>query len=191
MNTIDKIYEEIESMKEKQLTNYIINYYKNNKHSQLTIETLLFIAYDLKKYTIPEDKNVKIEKRRYQYKFRDELIKKYSHCIVTGKSHKICEASHIIPYKENLNKRYDINNGLLLCSELHKMLDEYLISIDADGKLILSNEVLSDAGFANYKEYHLKKLNLNKEVLINLGEHYKKFCEIYKISAKFRINKNC
>ena len=112
----------MEAMNEKQITNYILNFHKNN-NSLITIETLLFVAYDLKKYTMPENEKIEIEKRRYQYKFRNQLIKKYNNCIITGKSHKICEASHIISYKENINKRYDINNGLLLCSELHKMFD--------------------------------------------------------------------
>ena len=180
MNIIDNVYITMEAMNEKQITNYILNFHKNN-NSLITIETLLFVAYDLKKYTMPENEKIEIEKRRYQYKFRNQLIKKYNNCIITGKSHKICEASHIISYKENINKRYDINNGLLLCSELHKMFDAYMVTIDSNGQLIISSSVLLDDGFSNYKEYHLKQLNLNKEVLINLKEHYDEFCKINNI----------
>ena len=77
MNIIDNVYITMEAMNEKQITNYILNFHKNN-NSLITIETLLFVAYDLKKYTMPENEKIEIEKRRYQYKFRNQLIKKYN-----------------------------------------------------------------------------------------------------------------
>ena len=52
MNIIDNVYITMEAMNEKQITNYILNFHKNN-NSLITIETLLFVAYDLKKYTMP------------------------------------------------------------------------------------------------------------------------------------------
>ncbi len=63
-----------------------------------------------------------------QHKFRDELIKRYGVCQITGTSAKYCDAVHIIPYKKHQN--FDVNNGLLLRSDLHRAFDLGHLLID-------------------------------------------------------------
>ena len=60
--------------------------------------------------------------------YRNAIIKRYNRCIVSNMDNEICEASHIIPFAES--KSFDINNGLLLNSILHKLFDKYYWSIN-------------------------------------------------------------
>jgi hypothetical protein len=174
----DNIYEKIKKMNSKEITNYILTYHHvQDDNDTVNIETLLFIAYDIHKYVLPADIKNEIVNRKYQRTFRNELIKKYESCIITKKPNIICEAVHIIPYSVNLDKRYDIYNGLLLCSELHIMFDKYLFSINSNNQIIFSNDILDDERFNIYCKYHKKKLNLDKKVLINLQEHYNTFLQ--------------
>ncbi len=139
---LDKIYNEL-----------IIKY---NKHD------VDFILYNEKKYIYEEKKE--INDRRYQDKFRKELIKKYGKCIITGKNAEICEAAHIIPYSEHVN--YDINNGLLLCRELHTLYDRNKFIIDPEKQIIIFNdEILNDESYNEYNKYNNTKINLNKKTL--------------------------
>ena len=123
MNNFDNIYNDMKDLDNKSLKKYILNY--DLEKNKTTLETLLFIAYDLHKFELSNDKLEEKIKRQHQNKFRNDLIKRYKSCIVTGKHASICEASHIIPFVECTNEqKYDINNGLLLCSELHKLFDK-------------------------------------------------------------------
>ena len=126
---------------------------------------------------IPEDKLQEITKRTFQTKFRKNLIKKYGSCIITKKHESICQASHIIPYSESEeNKRYDTNNGLLLCAELHILFDNNKWTVNPDGKVIMSDHIMkSDSGFEEYKKYNGMQLNLDKLTMENLMIRYGEF----------------
>lgn len=76
--------------------------------------------------------------RRYQTAFRQALLSKRPNCCaITGTSElSVLEAAHIIPYAERFADRDKPENGLLLRSDIHKLFDTYLISINPDTKNI-------------------------------------------------------
>lgn len=176
-NTIyDKIYEEIAIANDNnKLDDYIENFdcAKNN----ITYQMLLFIVYDQFKYIYKNNKIEERIKREHQVKFRKELEDRYKKCIITGRGVHFYEACHIIPFCESDNKNmYDINNGILLSSELHKLFDKHLISIN-DNKVVISKEILNNSNNIDISQYNGKQLYLNKETSENLKKHYKIFLE--------------
>ena len=76
--------------------------------------------------------------RRYQSAFRRALLsKRPNRCAITGTSElSVLEAAHIIPYAERFADRDKPENGLLLRSDIHKLFDAHLISINPATKAI-------------------------------------------------------
>lgn len=73
--------------------------------------------------------------------FRKALIKAYSgKCCICGLSVlELLEAAHIKPYHEcTLKERFSVNNGLLLCSNHHKLYDNEIIKISKDYKITIN-----------------------------------------------------
>jgi len=103
--------------------------------------------------------------------FRQALLKVYeSSCAVCGLSfEEALEGSHIIAYSQSSSKqRLDVRNGLLLCSNHHKLFDNGYITItDNYGIHIYDNE----QQLGSYTEYdklmtinfHGKQLKLPKD----------------------------
>jgi hypothetical protein len=76
--------------------------------------------------------------RRYQSAFRQALLsKRPNRCAITGTSEPaVLEAAHIIPYAERFADRDKLENGLLLRSDIHKLFDAHLISINPETKVV-------------------------------------------------------
>ena len=174
---MNDLYDEMRPMNQKQLEKFI----KNNKDDTITLETLLFIAYDLHKYE-PTNKIIEKKlKRQYQYKFRHELENRYKQCIISKKSITVCEACHIIPFSKSDSKQmYDINNGIFLSADLHKLFDKYKISIDNDCKLVFAKNLLHDISYKEFRQYNGMVIRLNNETMKNMKLHYEKFVEFNK-----------
>ena len=70
--------------------------------------------------------------RNGQKGFRDKLIKKYQKCPLDNINYTLCDAEHILPHSECDNKldAYNVNNGILLSSTMHKAFDRNLFTID-------------------------------------------------------------
>ena len=172
---LNNLYNDMRPLDEQQLENFI----KTNNDNSVTLETLLFIAYDLHRYE-PNSKIIEKKlKRQYQYKFRKELEKRYKKCIISKKSVTVCEACHIIPFsKSDNNQVYDINNGLLMSADLHKLFDKYIISINNDGKVVFANNLLKDKSYKEFRRYNNVEVNLNKETMKNIKIHYEKFLQM-------------
>jgi hypothetical protein len=87
--------------------------------------------------------------RRYQSAFRQALLRKRSNsCAITGTSElSVLEAAHIIPYAERFADRDKPENGLLLRSDIHKLFDMHLISINPQTKKV---EVSDRIGSPDY-----------------------------------------
>ena len=75
-----------------------------------------------------------------QSKYRSGLVARWLGCSVTGcQRYQILRASHLKPWSESNDKeRLDIHNGLLLVPNLDSLLDQYLISFDPNGKILIS-----------------------------------------------------
>jgi len=87
-----------------------------------------------------------VKQRIGQSKFREYLSTYWQGCSVTGcKQIEILIASHIQPWSESdSQERIDKFNGLLLTPNLDKCFDNYLISFENDGPIIISDK-LTDA----------------------------------------------
>jgi hypothetical protein len=106
-----------------------------------------------------------------QSEFRQQLLAIYNNkCIVTQANCDIeLEAAHIRPYSENHN--YDINNGLILKSNIHKTFDAYYWTIQPDTQQII---IQPNHNVGEILDYHLVKLDIviPPEMYINLQHHY-------------------
>ena len=77
-----------------------------------------------------------------QQYFRKALIKAYSgKCCICGLSVlELLEAAHIKPYHDcTINERVSVNNGLLLCSNHHKLYDNGILKISKEYKIIVTD----------------------------------------------------
>jgi len=125
-------------------------------------------------YNIKIIENDKSRVRLSQKEFRKELLKKFNNkCIITNED---CidelEACHLIPINEK--ESYNINNGIILTSNLHKTFDKYLWSINPN---TLKIEINNNKNVGNIKKYIGNKVNikLNDELFSNLNYHYTNF----------------
>lgn len=92
------------------------------------------------------------EKERYvktrvnQSFFRDMILANYEgKCALTGIDIKpMLIASHIIPWKEDVQHRLDPSNGICLSAHFDKAFDKGLISFDMNYKLMLSSFIINN-----------------------------------------------
>ena len=172
---MNNLYNKIRHMDTIQLEKFM----KNHDDNSVTLETLLFIAYDLHKYE-PNDKIIEKKlKRQYQYKFRKELEERYKKCIISKKNITVCEACHIIPFSKSDNEQiYNINNGLLLSADLHKLFDTYKMSINNDKKVVFANNIFEEKSYKEFRKYVNVDVKLNSETMENIKIHYEKFLQL-------------
>lgn len=84
--------------------------------------------------------------RRNQAAFRQALLSERPQCCaITGtKELSVLEAAHIIPYSEKFADRDRLGNGLLLRSDVHRLFDLHLISINpTTRRVVVSDQVQS------------------------------------------------
>jgi putative restriction endonuclease len=110
------------------------------------------------------------EHREGQDTFRKELIKKYNRCIISHSIDIECEACHIIPYA--ICKNFDVDNGLLLSSDLHKTFDKYCWSINPNSLKVEINKNINDCGKIKNYEDTTVNIKLNNRLYNNLLYHY-------------------
>jgi len=152
------------------LNRYIEFGYDNDDEMFLDLDILLSSKYH----------NIKIVcnklKRENQNEFRKDIIKRDKNCVITGTGKLCCEAAHIIPFSQCSNdNKYDIDNGLLLESGIHKLFDKYLWSINNNNKIVISNEILNDESYNILNKHNNKLIKLNKNQMNNMINHYEIF----------------
>ena len=161
--------------------NNIYNYIKNN--NGVSVDTLVSIFPDATindiKYNILLNKSLTCEQnvRVGQEKFRKDLIKKYNNCVISKVVPDRCQACHIIPYSEsNLNNKFDVDNGLLLRTDLHILFDKYLLSINPDNFTVCVNQnyMLKDTKMKKYDGLKINN-NISVNTINNLRIHYNIF----------------
>ncbi len=122
-------------------------------------------------YKIFKNKQERVE----QEKFRRDLINKYRKCIITGST---CltelEAAHIVNFRDGKSSDgiNNIDNGLLLKSNIHKTFDDNLWTINPKTLII---EVKENVDVGEIKNYAGQKINisgLNNTILNNLKKRY-------------------
>lgn len=113
----------------------------------------------------PEFRKSITKTRLFQTQLRKEVLKLYNEkCVICGIDNKILlNVSHIKPVNEGLEDAGKPENTLLLCKLHDAMFDKGLISIDKEGKIVISKQLEST------KSEKLKKeINEIKEKKINL-----------------------
>lgn len=90
------------------------------------------------------EKDALVKLRVGQGFFREQLVKRWGGCSVSGCTHEaLLIASHIIPWRlcENGSDRLNPANGLLLTPNLDKLFDRGLISFDERGAILVSSKL--------------------------------------------------
>lgn len=164
-----------------------------DKYNNSELEIMIYDQYNLFNYTSRElfklhldfllenMYNIKLvapkRKRLNQLEFREEVKNKFNNkCIITNET---CldelEAAHIVPVAENEN--YDIDNGLLMVSNIHKTFDKLKWSINPDTMRIV---IRNNTNVGQIKEYNNKYINIssNEKFKRNLKWHYEKFSNV-------------
>lgn len=115
--------------------------------------------------------------RRGQKKFRNGLINRYgAFCLLTNcKIIDLIEAAHIVPF--SVNKTHNLNNGLLLRSDIHTLFDLNLIGIDRDFIVHLNPRIVSE-----YSEIENKQIIFDSDTKPNLEDIEFKWNEFVKHS---------
>lgn len=132
-----KLWEEVE----KRLKKYLFYEKADQTKSQLILEP-----------QVQYGKSVLIKVRLGQGAFRTLVTDAYSKkCAFTGeKTLPVLEAAHIKAYAES-GPHY-ISNGLLLRSDIHKLFDNYYMTITTDYKIEVSKRIKEE--FENGREYY-------------------------------------
>jgi hypothetical protein len=119
-----------------EFSSYIDEIYKlkkdNYNNLKLDIENFLKLK---KLENLENDKNKvfynktsKIRNPYFQHLFRKQVILRYNRCIISDMCINVCDAAHIIPFSETLS--FDVDNGILLNSILHRLFDKSYWSIN-------------------------------------------------------------
>jgi putative restriction endonuclease len=98
--------------------------------------------------------------------FRNALLQVYNNsCCICGLSiDNALEACHIIPYsKSDSKQRLEISNGMLLCSNHHKMFDCGQITINQDCTINYFNKNKNEGDYSTYDR--LMTIDLNGKLI--------------------------
>lgn len=127
------------------------------------------------------EKQILIKYRIGQSSFRRKLFEYWGGCSITGCANfSVLIASHIKQFSLcSSNEKYDLFNGLLLAPNYDKLFDEYLISFNEKGEILISDTLslldLQKLGVS--KNDCIISEKLKQEHLIYLCEHRKLFRE--------------
>lgn len=133
---------------------------------------------DLQLITEIQDVYILQKIRESQTLFKNNLIKKFnSKCVISNNILIECEAAHIKPVKNY--GTYEINNGLLLTSNLHKTFDLFLWSINPITFEIVLSKKYDSGSIKKYDKYCLVNI-LDETYTENLTWHYNIFLEMEK-----------
>ena len=108
--------------------------------------------------------------------YRQQIIEKWNGKCAVSKTDilPILIASHIVPWSEcNDDERLDVDNGILLSPLYDALFDKHLISFDATGMIIISDEMTRD----NFERLGLSKntrIQITKGMLPYLDRHRSK-----------------
>ena len=183
-------YDEINNMKNedekaKNLEEFIydsLDKYNKNKVMYF-IKQLFDIKIQYIKDDLYEKENTQMKICRNDEEFKKSIHDLYKTCIIcdSGDCHKSAyEVAHIWDFAkcDSLESKYDVNNGILLCANMHKYFDSKcgllkfkIISNINDN----SNTVICKAAFCEsisnssyYKKYNGKQIKFNKKNIMYL-----------------------
>ncbi|NOU01189.1 MAG: hypothetical protein HOO95_06415 [Gallionella sp.] len=118
-----------------------------------------------------------VDQRIGQQQFREQLIRHWGGCAVTGcPIQDVLIASHIVPWKiATPNERLDVYNGLLLTANLDKLFDAFLISFNSKGGILISKSIDAKALSLLGINANMKLRKIESGHLAYLQRHESKF----------------
>lgn len=146
--------------------------YKSSEVDNPIIDRQLTIITDLDITTT--EKEMLIKSRIGQGIFRDRIIEKYQHCIITGiDDSRLLLASHIKPWRSASNyERLSSENGLLLSPLYDRLFDIGLITFDDNMKVLISNKLSSEnVSKINIDINKIYVSNPSNEMIVNMRYH--------------------
>ena len=127
------------------------------------------------------EKKIRVEERekRNDTNFKKQVKERYNNCcMITQKIPEVCEVAHIYPHSEaNDNQKYDVDNGILLCKELHTLFDHpnYHMKINPETQQIeFSVYIMKSVPMSDYHKYNNTKVNLTPNNIVYLKMKYNK-----------------
>lgn len=70
------------------------------------------------------------------------------------------------------NEKYDINNGILLCKNMHSLFDKYYFSINPETFMVEVDKTKENVGLS---EYNNKKVYIDENSIKYFIYHYENF----------------
>ena len=192
---VNKKYDEIYNIKNREeqankLEEFIydcLDKYNKNKIMYF-IKKIFNIEIQFIKDNLIEQDNLQLKKCRNDDEFKKAVNELYKTCIICddGDCHKSAyEVAHIWDFAkcDSLESKYDINNGILLCANMHKYFDskcgllkfDIISNINDDSNntimcKIVFSESLSNSNY--YKKYNEKQIKFNKHNIMYLQKKY-------------------
>ena len=121
--------------------------------------------YNLFQYEHIEPDGIKERPIRNDDDYKKAVEERYDYeCVITGINYPY-EICHIKPFKDCSEcEKYNINNGLILDRNLHKMFDDGIVKINPDTLLVeMDDKIMRDPKQTYYKSFNGIKVNINKE----------------------------
>lgn len=116
------------------------DYNKMKIEQILNSKDYLFDSINYHPNLIDEDEQINAG-RKFQHIFKKCIYERDQKCKICCSTNSHClEAAHIKPYSkcESLNDKYDVNNGITLCANHHKLLDTGMFTFNDDWTVIIS-----------------------------------------------------
>lgn len=161
INEIDNVMKDISH---DDLYNKLIPLYSKSKVD--------FVMYDLFEYQYDGLTKTEREKRKDD-KFIKDVRSRYNNvCIMTGTD--MCQVCHIVPFSEcKENEKYDVNNGILLRDDIHRLFDKKEIKINPDTFVIeVSESTMKNNNRRTYHKLNNIIVNINKNSISYLRRVY-------------------
>lgn len=138
--TLLKYFKKIKETAWNQLLLCCPDYNKMKIEQILNTRDYLFNSINNHPNLINEDEQIN-SGRKFQHIFKKCIYERDQKCKICCSTNSDClEAAHIKPYSkcESLNDKYDINNGITLCANHHKLLDNGMFTFNDDWTVIIS-----------------------------------------------------
>jgi ParB/RepB/Spo0J family partition protein len=180
INHAKKIKKEVQKQKDNKddLTRAVNNVFKPDSNNTKNDKPKSEKSYNKKIQQIKSKKGLHIECKtrnpQLQCLYRKQLITRYNKCIISGMGINVCEACHIIPFSESDNAtNFNLNNGLILNKILHKLFDDYYLSINPDTLCVEIFDKYEDYDYIKqYDKMKIDKLHSYKKTITYLRLHY-------------------
>lgn len=188
-NKYDEIYD-IKNKEEKAIKLEEFIYDSLSKYNKNKVMYFIKQLFDIKIQFIDEEnktENTQNKICRNDAEFKKEVNDLYKTCIICDidECHKSAyEVAHIWDFAkcDSLESKYDVNNGLLLCANMHKYFDskcellkfEVITNINDDSNTVICKvvfcESISNSNY--YKRYNGKQIKFNKQNIMYLEKKY-------------------